>query len=165
MLEGFLSFLKTKDQSCTATCPGALSSAIAAKPKVVIETRIGTISGNPGRRLAAKKISNKWIESGMILWNCVQGPLGPWVSENIFFKKIKSATHQALAWWLVWKDPKELYVAIKFRGACSHFSLGHVYIIDFHSAFSQPSPERAEWKSRMQNWSTRKWLEAPLNLI
>ena len=66
-----------------------------------------------------------------------------------FFKKIKSTTHLALAWGLVWKDPKGFFIPTKFRGASGHFRFDLFYIEDFHSAHSQPGHVRAEWKSTM----------------
>ena len=49
---------------------------------------------------------------------------------------MKSTTRQALAWGLVWKDPKEFLISTKLRGASSHFRFDHFYIVDFHSALS-----------------------------
>ena len=66
-----------------------------------------------------------------------------------FSKKIKSTTHHALAWLLVWKDQKGFLISTKFRGASGHFRFDLFYIVDFHSAHSQPSHVRAEWKSTM----------------
>ena len=67
------------------------------------------------------------------------------VSEKHLFKIIKSTTHQALAWGLVWKDPKGFLISTKFRGASSHFRFDHFYIADFHSALSARPREKAEW--------------------
>ena len=64
--------------------------------------------------------------------------------KNLFLKKIKSRTHQALVWELVWKDQKGCLISTKFRGASGHFCFDHFYIEDFHSAFSQPGHEGAE---------------------
>ena len=64
--------------------------------------------------------------------------------ENTFFKKIKSPTHQALAWGLVLEDPNGFLIFIKFRGASGHFRFDHFHIVKFHSAFFQPSHERTE---------------------
>ena len=80
-----------------------------------------------------------------------------------FFKKINSTTHHALAWGLVWKDPKGFLIPTKFRGASGHFRFDLFYIVDFHLAHSQPGHMRAEWKSTIWNKSKQKWLEAPLN--
>ena len=38
----------------------------------------------------------------------------PTHKNSTFFKKIKSSAHQALAWGLVWKDPKGFMILIKF---------------------------------------------------
>ena len=51
---------------------------------------------------------------------------------------MKSTTHHALAWGLVWKDSKGFLILTKFRGASSHFRFDLFYIVDLHSAFSQP---------------------------
>ena len=78
---------------------------------------------------------------------------------------MKSTTHHALAWRLVWEDPKGFLIWTKFSGASSHFRFDLFYIVDFHSAHSQPGHMRAEWKSTIWNRSKRKWLEAPLNFV
>ena len=65
------------------------------------------------------------------------------------FKKIYSTTHQALAWGLVWKDSKGFFISTKFKGASGHFRFDLFYIVDFHSAHSQPGHVGAEWKSTM----------------
>ena len=51
-------------------------------------------------------------------------------------KKIKSATHHASAWGLVWRDPKQFLISTKFKGSSSHLKFDHFYIVDFHSALS-----------------------------
>ena len=55
---------------------------------------------------------------------------------------MKSTTHQALAWGLVYKDPKGFLISTQFRGASSHFRFDHFYIVDFHSTFSRGRAER-----------------------
>ena len=40
--------------------------------------------------------------------------------KNTFFKKIKSGTHHASAWGLVWLDPKGFLILTKFKAAPSH---------------------------------------------
>ena len=64
------------------------------------------------------------------------------VSEKYCLKIIKTLTHQALAWGLVWKEPKEFSILTKFWGA-SHFCFDHFYIVDFHSSLSWPGWEKA----------------------
>ena len=70
--------------------------------------------------------------------------------KNTFLRKWKvHTTHHALAWGLVWKDPKWFLISTKFRGASGHFRFDLFNIVDFHSAHSQPGHVRAEWKSTM----------------
>ena len=64
-----------------------------------------------------------------------------------FFEKMKSTTHHAIAWGLVWNDPKGFLILTKFRGASGHFRFDLFYIVDFHSAPIWPGWEWAEWKS------------------
>ena len=55
--------------------------------------------------------SASWIEGGQ--WTVR-------VSHKHFFKKIKSGTHHASAWGLVWTDPKGFLISTKFKAASSH---------------------------------------------
>ena len=41
------------------------------------------------------------------------------------------------------------YISTKFRGAPGQFRFDLFYIVDFHSAHSQPGHVGAEWKSTM----------------
>ena len=63
--------------------------------------------------------------------------------------KTNSRMHHASAMGLVWKDLKGFLILTKFRGSSSQFRFDYFYIVDFHSAFSQPGHEEAEWKSSM----------------
>ena len=42
--------------------------------------------------------------------------------ENMIFKK-KMTTHHALAWGLVWRDPKGFLILTKFKGSSGHLKI------------------------------------------
>ena len=116
------------------------------------------------------KANSKLCKFLCIFWACVPEDIYIRVSQkNTFSKKIKSGTHHASAWGLVWTDPKGFLILTKFKAASSHLKFelfpyfggggGGVILPSFNLSsccVSEPSSQAEEMSMTMR----RTWKRA-----